>query len=136
MACTHIRNCELFVQFALNPALGIWQSAYCNDDYSVCARYQTSLEGKVVPLSLLPNGKKITVKGVVTKHDLTDPQNCMVYLGEGIACNFGHLKAMAESYKVGDEVYVDGFLERLEEGDILLVPAMGRDPEAPFHPVE
>jgi ankyrin repeat protein len=61
MACTHIKNCELFVQFALNPALGIWQSAYCNDDYSVCARYQTSLEGKVVPLSLLPNGKKITV---------------------------------------------------------------------------
>ena len=61
MACTHINNCELFVQFALNPALGIWQSAYCKGDYAACARYETALKGQVVPLSLLPNGKKINV---------------------------------------------------------------------------
>ena len=81
-------------------------------------------------------GKKITIKGVVTKQDLTDPQNCMIYLGNGIACNFGDFKAMAEDYKVGDTVFIDGFLKRCKEGDILLEPATGRDPQAPFHPVE
>ena len=61
MACTHIDSCELFVQFALNPALDISKSAYCNGDYRSCVRYETALEDQVVPLSLLPNGKKITV---------------------------------------------------------------------------
>ena len=60
MACTHLDNCELFVQFALNPALDIWKGAYCNGDYGSCIRYETALKGQVVPLSLLPNGKRIT----------------------------------------------------------------------------
>lgn len=61
MACTHIQSCELFVQFALNPALEIWQHHYCNGDFSSCVRYETARKGQVVPLSLLPNGKKITI---------------------------------------------------------------------------
>lgn len=59
MACSHISGCELFVQFALNPALEIWKKAYCNSDYAVCARYKTAKMGQTVPLSLLPNGIKI-----------------------------------------------------------------------------
>jgi len=59
MACSHISACELFVQFALNPALEIWKKAYCNGDYSTCVRHKTAKKGQQVPLSLLPNGKKI-----------------------------------------------------------------------------
>jgi len=61
MACSHISGCELFVQFALNPALEIWKRAYCNGDYSGCTRYITAKKGQQVPLSLLPNGKKIRI---------------------------------------------------------------------------
>ena len=81
-------------------------------------------------------GKKITVKGVVVRQDLSDPNNCKIYLGHGICSNFGDFKKMAESYTTGRTVFIDGFLERCEQGDILLSPAMGRDPSAPFDPIE
>lgn len=61
MACSHVQSCELFVQFALNPALELWKKKYCNDDYSTCIRYKTALSGKQVPLTLLPNGKSIQI---------------------------------------------------------------------------
>jgi hypothetical protein len=58
MECTHSKSCELFAQFALNPALKVWQIHYCEgDQHARCARYQMSLAGQVVPLNLLPNGK-------------------------------------------------------------------------------
>ena len=81
-------------------------------------------------------GRKIVVKGVVSKHDVTDPENCKVYLGHSICCNFGDLKRMAEGCTEGDTVFVGGILKRREEGDILLEPAMKRDPKAEFNPVE
>ncbi|MHB8347615.1 MAG: ankyrin repeat domain-containing protein [Acidiferrobacterales bacterium] len=59
MACSHTKNCELFPQFALNPALKVWQVHYCEGEFAQCARYQLSLEGKAVPLNLLPNGKRV-----------------------------------------------------------------------------
>ena len=81
-------------------------------------------------------GKKITVKGVVTKQDLTDPKNCKLYLQHSICCNLGDKKRLAKSYEVGKTVFIDGFLKRCEEGDILLEPAAGRDPKAKFNPLE
>lgn len=81
-------------------------------------------------------GKKITVKGIVKKVDTTDPKSAWIILSKGTRCNFGKFKAMAESYSVGEEVYVDGFLKRCHEGDVLIEPAMGRDPTAPFDPKE
>jgi hypothetical protein len=81
-------------------------------------------------------GQKITVKGVVTRHDLSDPENCKIYLGNSICCNLKSFKRMAEGYKVGKTVFIDGILKRCEEGDILLEPAVGRDPEAEFKPLE
>lgn len=58
MECTHVKGCELFAQFALNPALKVWQIHYCDaDQHARCARFQMSLAGQVVPLNLLPNGK-------------------------------------------------------------------------------
>ena len=81
-------------------------------------------------------GKKIVVRGVVSKHDLTDPENCKVYLGHSICCNFGDLKRMAEDCPVGETVFVGGVLKQCQEGDIQLEPAMKRDPKAEFNPVE
>ena len=79
-------------------------------------------------------GKKITVKGTVAKVDVSVPNAARIHLTGGIECNLGKFKAMAESCKVGDTVYVDGFLQRCEEGDILIDPAMLRDKTAPFSP--
>ena len=59
MACSHIKNCELFVQFALNPALDIWKEHYCEGSFNACARFNKSKSGLQIPLTLLPNGKII-----------------------------------------------------------------------------
>ena len=80
--------------------------------------------------------KKITVKGVVTKQDLSDPENSMIYLGHSIRCNLGDMLSMAESYTVGKTVFITGYLERCLEGDILLEPALGTDPKIDFNPIE
>jgi len=79
-------------------------------------------------------GRKITVKGTVTKIDVGTPGAAKIHLAAGITCNLGDFTAMAANCKTGDTVYVDGFLERCEEGDVLLAPAMLRDPTAPFSP--
>ena len=77
-------------------------------------------------------GKKITVKGTVTRVDISDPKTSRIYLKEGIECNLGRFKAMATSCKIGDTVFVDGFLKRCDDGDILIEPALLRDPTAKF----
>lgn len=59
MTCSHTGSCELFAQFALNPALKVWQVHYCEGNYQQCARYQQSLSGASVPLNLLPNGARV-----------------------------------------------------------------------------
>lgn len=77
MACSHISSCELFVQFALNPALEIWKKAYCNGDYVGCVRYTTAKTGQQVPLSLLPNGKKIRINRSQDELATTALFNCI-----------------------------------------------------------
>jgi len=79
-------------------------------------------------------GKKITVKGTVATIDLTDPASAWIHLEGGIRCNLGTFRAMAEGRTVGGAAYVDGILKRCEEGDILLEPALLRDPTAAFSP--
>ena len=61
MKCTHCEHCELFPQFALNPALQVWQTHYCHGEYERCIRYQMSCRNEVVPLNLLPNGSKVEI---------------------------------------------------------------------------
>jgi ankyrin repeat protein len=61
MSCSHVKNCELFVQFALNPALEVWKDHYCEGTHTNCARYQRSNASQPVPLTLLPNGKIVSV---------------------------------------------------------------------------
>lgn len=36
--------------------LGAWKARYCTADYSQCARYQLSVQGRPVPQNLMPNG--------------------------------------------------------------------------------
>lgn len=59
MSCTHCDQCELYTQFALNPALQVWQAHYCQGEYQRCVRFQMSLRKETVPLNLLPNGSKV-----------------------------------------------------------------------------
>jgi ankyrin repeat protein len=61
MACSHVTSCELFVQFALNPALDLWKAHYCEGDFERCARYTGSSAGQAIPLTLLPNGKNVRI---------------------------------------------------------------------------
>ncbi len=77
-------------------------------------------------------GQKITVKGTVTRVDADNPQGASIHLENGIRCNLGKFKAMVESTQPGETVFVDGFLRRCTDGDILLEPAILRDPSAPF----
>ena len=83
-------------------------------------------------------GQKITVKGTVTRIDQSDPECAKLYLGNGVCCDFRFVRASGVGDKFdcnpGDTVYVDGMLRRCAEGDVLLEPAMLRDPTAPFEP--
>ena len=56
MGCSHTAACPLFP--LLNASLDGWRRCYCDslDGWRECARYQQSLRGQYVPLSLLPNG--------------------------------------------------------------------------------
>jgi len=57
--CTHSKDCQLYAQFAMEPSLRLWKQRYCIGEYEQCARYQLALEGKSVPLTLLPNGRRV-----------------------------------------------------------------------------
>jgi len=61
MSCSHIQGCELFIQFALNPALEIWKKHYCNVGNTQCARYKLSNVHQAIPMTLLPNGELLSV---------------------------------------------------------------------------
>lgn len=59
LSCSHSTSCELYPLLAMEPALKLWKSHFCDGDHEKCARYQLSLSGKMVPLTLLPNGKQL-----------------------------------------------------------------------------
>lgn len=56
MSCSHAASCPLFP--LLKSSLQGWRDHYCDSDdrWNECARYQMSLTGERVPISLLPNG--------------------------------------------------------------------------------
>lgn len=59
MSCSHATSCELYPLMAMEPALNLWKNHFCDGDHEKCARFQLSLSGKAVPLTLLPNGKQL-----------------------------------------------------------------------------
>lgn len=77
----------------------------------------------------------VVVRGTVLRADTSVPAKALIHLEGGITCDFGHIKAMAESHGTpGEEITVQGILARCAPGDCLLSPSAGRDPEAPFSP--
>lgn len=56
VSCSHAAGCPLFP--LLRASLQGWRDYYCDseDQWHDCARYQMSLTGERVPISLLPNG--------------------------------------------------------------------------------
>lgn len=71
MKCTHCEHCDLFPQFALNPALQVWQTHYCHGDYQGCVRFQMSCRNESVPLNMLPNGTKVELPRSSTDYGAT-----------------------------------------------------------------
>lgn len=49
----------MYELFRKSGTLGVWQITYCRSDYKGCARYGEALQGKPVPLTLLPNGRSL-----------------------------------------------------------------------------
>tara|TARA_B100000459_G_scaffold144369_1_gene107015 strand:+ start:106 stop:618 length:513 start_codon:yes stop_codon:yes gene_type:complete len=79
---------------------------------------------------------KITIKGIVSKVDVSNTNSSMIYLKDGIECNLGKFSRMASSCKVGEVVYIDGFLKHCDDDKVLLEPAILRDPTAKFIPTK
>lgn len=71
MGCTHCQSCELYAQFALNPALQLWQTHYCQGDHTRCVRYQMSLRKEPVPLNMLPNGTRVEIPRAADDYNAT-----------------------------------------------------------------
>jgi hypothetical protein len=61
VSCTHKDTCALYKHLSTDFSLKVWQKFFCDGKYQQCARYQLALEGKAIPLTLLPNGKHLTV---------------------------------------------------------------------------
>jgi hypothetical protein len=81
-------------------------------------------------------GEKVTVQGIVTEVLPDQADGSWVYLDNGIRCNLGDFRAMAEGVKVGETILIDGILRKCSDGDVLLDPALLRDPTAPFQPLQ
>lgn len=62
MSCPHCKSCELYPLISGSGALNIWQNYYCQGNYEACKRYQSALDGKKIPVLLLPNGKLLELE--------------------------------------------------------------------------
>lgn len=80
-------------------------------------------------------GKMIVIKGVVTKTDTTQTGSAKIFIGTNITCDLGDFKAMAESRKAGDTIFIKGYLKSMTADNILISPAVVRDDKAPFNPL-
>lgn len=80
MGCTHCQSCELYAQFALNPALQLWQAHYCQGDHTRCVRFQMSLRKEPVPLNMLPNGTRVEIPRAANDYNATALFNAIIKL--------------------------------------------------------
>lgn len=46
----------MYSLFTLAGTLRTWQVRYCQGEFSGCERYKRSLQGREVPINLMPNG--------------------------------------------------------------------------------
>ena len=54
--CPHVPTCRMYALLKLAGSLETWQARYCMAGYTQCARYKLALEGRSVPINLMPNG--------------------------------------------------------------------------------
>jgi hypothetical protein len=66
VTCTHKDSCALYKHLATDFSLKVWQKFFCDGKYEQCARYRLALEGKAIPLTLLPNGKHLAIPQLQT----------------------------------------------------------------------
>jgi len=59
--CPNISSCPIFPLFQLNGSLKAWQDRYCQAAYTLCERYKRSVDGKMTPMNLLPNGEMLVL---------------------------------------------------------------------------
>ncbi|MEE2939608.1 MAG: hypothetical protein VX460_04420 [Planctomycetota bacterium] len=81
-------------------------------------------------------GEKIVVRGQVVSVDVSDAENCAVRLEEQVIARFGAFERMAKEFEVGEVATIAGIVESVDAGVVILDPATGRDPLAPFEPDE
>ena len=81
-------------------------------------------------------GEMIALRGKVESVDISDPKSCWVILEGNIRCNYGEFLAATPEEKVGKIITVSGFLRELSDERVVINPAMGRDPLAPFNPLK
>ena len=55
--CPQVRNCPMYALFRDAGTLKIWQMRFCSAEFKACERYKRSVQGRPVPLNLLPNGE-------------------------------------------------------------------------------
>lgn len=60
--CAHMDNCEMYKLLKLAGSLKTWQTRYCCADFTECARFRLSAEGRPVPPNLMPNGAMLKVR--------------------------------------------------------------------------
>lgn len=58
--CPHVSSCELFPVLRQGGFLRVWQTRYCEGEYTACARYQASARGERPPITLLPSGETLS----------------------------------------------------------------------------
>ncbi|MBC8261531.1 MAG: hypothetical protein H8E43_06900 [Planctomycetia bacterium] len=109
-----------------------WGCQGLNMDYGKPAAQ--FLEEDVAELGKNYLRKKITIKGVVTRVEVSPPKDVSIFLGHGIECDLGDVVNAAKHFSIGKTVYMDGILRKCEPGTILLEPVLERDPKAPFNP--
>ena len=112
------------VMLALAGACSGWTLDYGKPAAQFEARDAAKLAGKYL-------GEKVTVRGQVVSVDTSDPRNCVLQLHHGVTAKSALLAA---GYAPGEVVYIDGIVRSAADGALLLEPAMGRDPTAPFNP--
>lgn len=117
MSCSHFKSCPLFAQFALHPALSIWQENYCEQDHTQCARFERSSSGAAVPVTLLPNGKVLSAKqseqemhgvvlfNAVTKNRAWMLKNLLEKVGADV--NFQNIEGTTALMVAAEQGYVE-----------------------------
>ncbi len=60
MRCIYHESCTMIKSKRLKSLMDVFIPIYCDGDFHRCARVQLKVAGQIVPIMLLPDGKKIS----------------------------------------------------------------------------